>query len=202
MSLAKRRPERPPTKLDVQLDLIVSAFREKGIDIGVALFPGGGLDFIYQRGVILVRDAYLGQVRDIVGGGGTGDGFRGGVTLYSLAHAKIRDAIEALAEIDRSLGIGVATPNHILSITPVWPCPATEPAGECGYRRTPAAEPSSPAWPAAWHRSRQCTAPATSTPLVRFPSMRSSNDSMRHWAWARTSSACRTARRTARIFRC
>src|ERR1019366_651258 len=127
MSLAKRRPERPPTKLDVQLDLIVSAFREKGIDIGVALFPGGGLDFIYQRGVILVRDAYLGQVRDIVGGGDTGDGFRGGVTLYSLAHAKIRDAIEALAEIDRSLGIGVATPNHILSITPVWPCPATEP---------------------------------------------------------------------------
>jgi hypothetical protein len=80
MSLAKRRPERPPTKLDVQLDLIVSAFREKGIDIGVALFPGGGLDFIYQRGVILVRDAYLGQVRDIVGGGDTGDGFRGGVT--------------------------------------------------------------------------------------------------------------------------
>src|ERR1022692_4928275 len=106
MSLAKRRPERPPTKLDVQLDLIVSAFREKGIDIGVALFPGGGLDFIYQRGVILVRDAYLGQVRDIVGGGDTGDGFRGGVTPYSLAHAKIRDVIAALAEIDRSLGIG------------------------------------------------------------------------------------------------
>jgi subtilisin family serine protease len=127
MSLAKKRPDRPPTKLDVQLDLIVSAFREKGTDIGVALFPGGGLDFIYQRGVILVRDTYLGQVRDIVGGGDTGDGFRGGVTLYSLAHAKIRDAIEALAEIDRRLGIGVATPNHILSITPVWPCPATEP---------------------------------------------------------------------------
>ena len=127
MSLAKKRPDRPPAKLDVQLDLIVSAFREKGTDIGVALFPGGGLDFIYQRGVILVRDAYLGQVRDIVGGGDTGDGFRGGVTLYSLAHAKIRDAIEALAEIDRRLGIGVATPNHILSITPVWPCPATEP---------------------------------------------------------------------------
>src|ERR1039457_4626947 len=128
MSLAKRRPERPPTKLDVQLDLIVSAFREKGIAIGVALFPGGGLDFIYQRGGILVRDAYRGQGGGVVGGcGDTGDGFRGGVTLYSLAHAKIRDAIEALAEIDRSLGIGVATPNHILSITPVWPCPATEP---------------------------------------------------------------------------
>jgi len=127
MSLAKKRPERSPSKLDVQLDLIVSAFREKGTDIGVALFPDGGLDFIYQRGVILVRDAYLGQVRDIVGGGDTGDGFRAGVSLYSLAHAKIRDVIEALAAIDRSLGVGVATPNHILSITPVWPCPATEP---------------------------------------------------------------------------
>src|ERR1022692_140637 len=92
MSLAKKRPERPPAKLDVQLDLIVSAFREKGTDIGVALFPDGGLDFIYQRGVILVRDAYLGQVRDIVGGD-TGDGFRGGVTLYSLAHANIRDLL-------------------------------------------------------------------------------------------------------------
>ena len=32
-------------------------------------------------------------------------------------------------EIDARLGVGVATPDHILSITPVWACPASEPEG-------------------------------------------------------------------------
>jgi subtilisin family serine protease len=134
MSPLRNKPEPPLTTVDVQLELITCAFREKGITIRAARTGKdgpdgeGGLDFVYQDGVILVRDAYLRQVADVVGGGETVDGLVDGVTLFSLAKAKkIRAALDALAEIDRLLGVGVATPNHILSICPVSPCPATEP---------------------------------------------------------------------------
>jgi subtilisin family serine protease len=136
---------REPSKLDVQAELIVSAYRAKGIDVGVARLPDGSLDFLYQRGAILVRGSYLDRVDEIVGAGeggdeegqreATGRGDRSGhdhsvegVTLYSLAGARISDTLEALRAIDRELGPGIATPNHVFSITPVYPCPATEPA--------------------------------------------------------------------------
>jgi hypothetical protein len=61
MSAAREKPKRPLTTVDIQLELIVCAFREKGIAIGVARTGKdgpdgeGGLDFLYQKGVILVR---------------------------------------------------------------------------------------------------------------------------------------------------
>ena len=124
-----------PAKLDVQIELVVSALRQKGTDIAVARFPDGSLDFIYESGVILVRNDHVDQVRavlgveDSAGEGGRHDRSVQGITRYSLAGARIRDTLEALAAIDRELGPGIATPNHILSITPVYPCPATEPEG-------------------------------------------------------------------------
>jgi hypothetical protein len=132
---------RGPDKLDIQTELIASACRAKGIDVGVARFPDGSLDFLYQRGVILVRNSYLVRVAEIVGAGEGGEqrqaeAERGGeqdhsvegITLYSLAGARISDTLEALEAIDRELGPGIAAPNHLFSITPVYPCPATEPA--------------------------------------------------------------------------
>jgi hypothetical protein len=131
---------REPDKLDVQTELIVSACRAKGIDVGVARLRDGGLDFLYQRGVILVRNAYLTRVAEIVGAGEDGEQRQAeaerdgghdhsveGITLYSLAGARISDTLEALQAIDRELGPGIAAPNHLFSITPVLPCPATEP---------------------------------------------------------------------------
>src|SRR6266568_1396963 len=106
MSAASKEPERHPTTVDVQLELIIGAFRENGVDIGVAHTSEGGLDFVHQNEVILVRDAYLGQVAELVGGGETLDGFVDGVTLFSLAKAKIRDVIEALDSIDAGIGDG------------------------------------------------------------------------------------------------
>ena len=35
--------------------------------------------------------------------------------------------ILALDEVDRQLGAGAATPNHVLTVSPVLPCMATEP---------------------------------------------------------------------------
>jgi subtilisin family serine protease len=124
-----------PSKLDVQFQLIADACGREGTDIGIVRFPDGSLDYMYQRGVILVRNAYVDQVRAVVGVAdsaeerATHDRSVEGVTLYSLADARIRDTFDALTAIDRELGPGIATPNHILSITPVFPCPATEPEG-------------------------------------------------------------------------
>ena len=135
MNSAGDGAERQPSKIQVQIDLIVNAWRQKGTDIGASFRSGGDLDFIFQRGVILVRNNYLDEVRAVVGAGAraeetaTHDRSLEGVTLYSLAGARIRDTLEALAAIDRELGPGIATPNHILSVTPVWACPATEPDG-------------------------------------------------------------------------
>jgi len=139
MNSAEAARERQPTKLDVQLGLIVSAFEEKGIGVGAARFPDGSLDFIYEKGVILVRDAYLDQVAAFLRGPGTASrseaaaegrfptGVLPGVTLYPLAGTRFPDVLEALDEIDARFGPGVATPSHILSVTPVYACPATEP---------------------------------------------------------------------------
>jgi hypothetical protein len=55
------------------------------------------------------------------------DGLVGGVTHYSLAGARMATVTEALAAIDSRIGAGAAAPNHVLSISPVHLCPATEP---------------------------------------------------------------------------
>jgi hypothetical protein len=136
-------------KLGIQIELIRNALAEEGIEIAVSCFANGNLDFIYREGVILVQDDYLNQVRYLLRRGDQGqappalddvadDGGRlgtvEGIVLYSLSGTDFRGrTLEALELIDRVLGTGVATPDHILSITqsgaPVWPCPATEPDG-------------------------------------------------------------------------
>jgi subtilisin family serine protease len=141
MDSAGAAREHEAAKMDIQVDLIVDAFGEEGIVVKAATRPDGTLDFIYQEGVILVRDAYLRDVaaflheREVAAaerpvpteaGPGT-EGVLPGVSLYSLEGSDFPDVLGALDAIDRRFGVGVATPNHILSITPVFACPATEP---------------------------------------------------------------------------
>lgn len=123
------KPDPAPAATDAQLDLITASFHDKGREIATARTAAGGLDFQHEQGVVLVRDPYLEQVRQVVGHRPhqRDDGFIDGVTALSLAAADITEVVPALAEIDRTLGAGVATPNHVLSICPVSPCPATEP---------------------------------------------------------------------------
>jgi Subtilase family len=139
------------SKLGIQIDLIEDALG----DVGVVWKPGGELDYLYRKHVILVRDAYVERVRAILFGGrdGTGTGagetgerpqqggeggepgegepedpgFVAGVTLVSIRGSRYPDVPAALDVIDRELGVGVATPDHILSVTPAGCCPATEP---------------------------------------------------------------------------
>jgi subtilisin family serine protease len=145
---------RPQTKIEAQVRLIIAAMRERGIE--VASWPPLGdngedeLDYLFEVNVILVRDAYLARVEALLFGPGQpgepgrdqgddqrGDqrreeergrrprGFLEGVTLLSLrGRYSVQEALEL---IDSEIGVGVATPNHVLSITPVTCCPATEP---------------------------------------------------------------------------
>jgi hypothetical protein len=145
-SAGTNEADEPDAKLGIQIGLIRETLAGEGIDIGVAYNDDGSLDFLYQEGVILVQDGYLNQVQYLLRRGDPGaqpsgredvaeDGGRlgtvEGITLYSLNETDFRGrTIEAVELIDRALGTGVATPNHIVSITgtePVWPCPATEP---------------------------------------------------------------------------
>jgi len=127
-----KEPEPPPTKQDAQVDLIVSTHSKQGVE--VKRWPPDkrdDLEFLYEEGVILVRDAYLLEVREILGRAiHVREGFMEGVSVLSLTDVKeqkFRNAIAAVEEIDRRLGPGIATPNHVFWVTPVYCCPATEP---------------------------------------------------------------------------
>ncbi len=122
-------PEHTRNKQDIQVDLIVRAGREKGIEVRPWADDEGNVNFLYEEGVILVRDGYLPQVQDILGGE-VRDGLMHGVTLLSLRPVRddrFANVIAAVDEIDRRLGPGIATPNHVFWLTPVAHCPATEP---------------------------------------------------------------------------
>jgi hypothetical protein len=105
------------SKLDVQLDQIKSTLRDKNVEARPSFLGNGDLDFLYEHGSVLVRDRYLSQVRDIVGGGWSRERFLDGVTLYSLTGARIGDVIPALEAIEANLGTGVATPTPGCSTT-------------------------------------------------------------------------------------
>jgi subtilisin family serine protease len=116
----------PYSRASAQVRLAMDIYEEAGITIGVQM-AGDEVDFVFEEGALLVRDCYLEQVAAVVGGGEVMDGLIGDVSHYSLAGAKIADVAEALTEIDRRIGAGAATPNHLLSVSPVHLCPATEP---------------------------------------------------------------------------
>jgi len=123
----EKEPSHVITGLGAHVKLILEAFENEGIGIGVAWRGHEDLDFMYQKGVILVRDAYLPLVPDVVGGGAVGEGLIDGVTLYSIAEADTSDVIAALDKIDQELGAGVAAPNYVLWASIAHMCPATEP---------------------------------------------------------------------------
>jgi subtilisin family serine protease len=116
----------PYSRASAQVRLVLDAYASAGLTIGVHQ-TGGEVDFLYQEGALLIRDGYVERVRSVVGGGEVMDGLAGGVTHFSLAGARMATVTEALAAVDSRVGAGTATPNHVLSVSPVRLCPATEP---------------------------------------------------------------------------
>jgi Subtilase family len=131
-------------KIADQVEHIVGAFRDSPVrakEIKVAP-ANGGVGFMYAEGEILVRDQYLGRVLEILEQPAERDLARdepdrvqriiAGVVLLTLGQTPGGErptVIGALTTIDRQLGQGIATPNHVLTVAggEGAPCPATEP---------------------------------------------------------------------------
>jgi subtilisin family serine protease len=126
-----------------EIDGIIRAFRgssDRRPDVKAAR-NDHGVDHLYAEGQILVRADYLERVLDILGQPAERDLLAdpagrirrlvGGVVLLTLADPQ-PTVLEALAEIDRQLGRGIATPDHVLTVAgnnggEGLACPATEP---------------------------------------------------------------------------
>ena len=127
----------------------VGEFRDEngsgGIDIGVAT-SDGGVEFMYAEGQLLVREQHLERVQEVLDqprvslrdilsareGTATVEPLTDGVVVLHLtalaADSPKPRVLDALRAVDRVLGPGYATPNHVLTVDGEGgPCPATEP---------------------------------------------------------------------------
>jgi subtilisin family serine protease len=125
-------------------DIAKGEYGPDGIDIGIATSTDG-VAFMYAEGQILVREHYLARVQDILDipsaptpkvgeppvANPPAEPVIDGVSVLSLqrrGELPKLTVIEALNAVDRVLGPGYATPNHLLTVAgDVGPCPATEP---------------------------------------------------------------------------
>jgi hypothetical protein len=108
-----------------QFQLIERAFRERGIPLALQE-DGGQAVAIYASDRMQVRSQYEDAVRDLFDGGLP----RADVTTIPglvVLLVQGRDVTEVLARIAEQLGPGVASYCHVVSISPVACCPATEP---------------------------------------------------------------------------
>ncbi len=82
--------------------------------------------YLFRRGSVLVRDRDLERVTRYLGDRSrVGDNVVNGLTRLDVSGNQPVPAL--LTELDDNLGVGVATPDHILHVTPGRCCPATEP---------------------------------------------------------------------------
>ena len=91
----------------------------------------GWLDYLYRPGFVLARDEHWRDVADLLGADRVEDERsqrQRGLTVLRVPAE--RGTPEHLSRVDRELGAGVATPDHILFVSPGGGgrlCPATEP---------------------------------------------------------------------------
>jgi subtilisin family serine protease len=122
-------PPQQRARLRTQVELIV----ERLADVGVATGGSGDLadmQFLYRRGLILVRDSDVERVRRLLGGPDRtedADEFVANALLAGITAVAVQDTLAALDLIDARLGAGVATPDHVFYVAPACCCPATEP---------------------------------------------------------------------------
>ncbi len=124
----------PPTVLQAQVNLILNGIPDgDGGLAGAAVEwagpePGRQVSYLYRARSLLVRDADVGRVRDTVPSSPVeGDDNVRGLTLLEFAPEETRSVEQICSNLDRVLGEGVATPDHIFYVCPDTICPATEP---------------------------------------------------------------------------
>jgi subtilisin family serine protease len=116
----------PRTRLQAQIWLILDELE------GAAAWPPDWeernyVDYLYRERSLLVRDADVERVMAVVPSAPVEheDNLRG-LTLLRFADEETRDIETVCAAVDRALGEGMATPDHVLYVSS-GTCPATEP---------------------------------------------------------------------------
>ena len=134
MTIRDEGHNEPRSRLDAQISLVLSGIPDvlDGLD-GAAAHPADRADpdnvhYLHRERTLLVRDADVDRVASVVSGTPVshGNNMRG-LTRMEFGADERRSVEEACADIDRALGEGVATPDHILYVCPSSVCPATEP---------------------------------------------------------------------------
>ncbi len=118
------KPNIPRNKFEAEVDLVLDSYDD------IVVWPPdwrdqGQFDYLYRKNQFLVADRDLDRALKGLPGAKVDVEHRliDGVTRI---HADVQVADE-LERIDRELGPGVVTPNHVLSVCPGGLCPATEP---------------------------------------------------------------------------
>lgn len=119
----------------VQVAIILKAFEDAGVPVASHTGEAGFVDFLYDPGVVLTRDADAGRVHAALGLAQPPVKNDEVDPVAGLTRVRLpagRDALAVLDELDAALGAGVATPDHVLHVCPLpiqvttW-CMATEP---------------------------------------------------------------------------
>jgi subtilisin family serine protease len=121
-------------RLQAQVGLILSGIPDMmdGLE-GAVAHPAdwadrGEVDYHHRDRTLLVRDADVERVTAVVPGAAVAhDNNVRGLTRLEIAPDERRNVEEACAHLDRTLGEGVATPDHVLYVCSYSTCPATEP---------------------------------------------------------------------------
>jgi len=140
MAVDNEPPGRSPTRLETQIRLIVEGLRRSEPPREVDVEPPewrerDTVDYLYQRDAILIRDEDLDRVLPLLVNPVVLDSLINGLTLLTFQGVRVdgeeRRGLtvpQVLAVLDETVGVGVMTPNHVVSITPgATYCPATEP---------------------------------------------------------------------------
>jgi hypothetical protein len=125
----------PRSRLEAQVNLILHGIPDvvEGLE-GAAAWPPrwaerGEVDYLYRERALLVRDADVQRVREIVPSEPVEhDNNLRGLTLLEFTAEETRTVPEVCDALDRLLGEGVATPDHVFYLCATSCCPATEPA--------------------------------------------------------------------------
>jgi subtilisin family serine protease len=140
MTIRDDGQEGPRSRFDAQLSLILSGIPDvlEGM-AGAAVHPADRADpnyadYLHRDRTLLVRDADVERVQGVVPSTAVPhDNNLRGLTRLEFSADERRSVEEACAAVDRTLGEGVATPEHILYVCPTTSCPATEPEVVPGY---------------------------------------------------------------------
>jgi hypothetical protein len=134
MTVHDEGPNQPLSRLHAQITLMLSGIPGvvDGMEGAAAHGPDwierNEVDYLHRERTLLVRDADVDRVTRVVSGAPVAyENNVRGLTRLEFHPDERRSVEEACADIDRALGEGVATPDHILYVCPFGSCPATEP---------------------------------------------------------------------------